>query len=202
MKKHTLIALTRLLFGLIGLAAIIIQLVQNIQQGLNIGNFFSFFTIESNMLAVALLLSIGIYGLLGKQEGKQIAFLRGAVTLYMTMTGVIYVLLLVNTPQMTIPWINTVWHYGMPIVILTDWLIFPPKQRISFTQALLWLMFPLAYMMYSIIRGTLTQWYPYSFIDPIVNGWPQVLVTNIVIGIGVIALSWLLTLRSASKPSI
>jgi hypothetical protein len=198
MKNLTLIAWTRIFFGLLGAGAIITQLAQSIASDRSIANFFSFFTIESNILAAIMLVTMGVYTLLGK-KGRQIAFSRGAITLYMTMTGIIYVLLLSGNEvalQATVPWVNIVLHYVMPVVVLADWLLFPPKEHVSVQQGLTWLLFPVAYFVYSLVRGAFTDWYPYPFMNPITNGWPSVVAMTIIIGFGITILAWLLALRT------
>jgi hypothetical protein len=201
MNKHKLAAIGRILFGLLTVGALIVQLMTSINNGWSIINFFSFFTVESNILAAAMLLSIGVYELVGK-SGKQIALLRGAVTLYMTVTGIIYVLLLSGNEvalQTTVPWVNFVLHYLMPVVVLADWLILSPKIRLSLRQTPVWLVFPVIYLIYSLTRGAMTGWYPYPFLDPIVNGWPQVVVMCIFITIAFVIISWLLVLRTKTN---
>ena len=59
----------------------------------NAANFFSFFTIESNILT-AIVLGVGA---LRDPRGHGWQLFRGAVTLYMTITGIVYNLLLTNT---------------------------------------------------------------------------------------------------------
>lgn len=201
MNKHKLAAIGRILFGLLTLGALITQLATSIRNDWSVVNFFSFFTVESNILAAVMLLAIGTYELLGK-TGKQIALFRGAVTLYMTITGIIYVLLLSGNEvalQTTVPWINFVLHYLMPVVILADWLILAPKIRLSVRQIPLWLIFPIAYLIYSLIRGAIVGWYPYPFLDPVVNGWPQVVVMCIFITVVFVIISWLLVLRTRTN---
>jgi hypothetical protein len=204
MKYQKQLAITRIAFGFITLSAVIAQLVTSIQKGRDIVNFFSFFTIESNILAAALLLTIGIAVLMQKDD-KRIPYIRGAVTLFMTMTGIIYVLLLSGNEeslQTTIPAVNIILHYIMPVVVLLDWLVFPPSQRLSFRIGLAWLLFPVAYLLYSIVRGSITGWYPYPFLNPITNGWPNVIGTSLTLSLGVILLVWLLTLRTVRSPRV
>jgi hypothetical protein len=201
MNKHKLTAIGRILFGLLTVGALFVQLLTSINNGWSIVNFFSFFTVESNILAAIMLLSIGIYELAGK-SGKQIALFRGAVTLYMTVTGIIYVLLLSGNEialQTTVPWVNFVLHYLMPVVVLADWLILSPKIRLLPRQIPLWLVFPIIYLIYSLVRGAMTGWYPYPFLDPIVNGWPQVVVMCIFITGAFVIISWLLVLRTRTN---
>jgi hypothetical protein len=201
MNKHKLVAIGRILFGLLTVGALVVQLLDSITNDRSILNFFSFFTVESNALAAILLLSVGLYELLGK-SGRTIALFRGGVTLYMTITGIIYVLLLSGNEvalQTTVPWVNIVLHYIMPVVVLADWILFPPKNRLSLRQAMPWLIFPVIYLTYSLIRGGITGWYPYPFLDSVLNGWPQVFVTCIFITIAFVAISWLLVLRTKTN---
>ena len=55
-------------------------------------NFFSFFTIESNLLAIVVLLIGGA----GDPQSERWAYVRGAATLYMVITGIVYAALLAN----------------------------------------------------------------------------------------------------------
>ncbi|HMH69821.1 MAG TPA: Pr6Pr family membrane protein [Candidatus Saccharimonadales bacterium] len=204
MQKHKLLGTARITLGLLATAAIVVQLLDSIEKGRSLINFFSFFTIESNILAAIMLLVLGAYEIIARTPSKQFAFLRGAITLYMTMTGIIYAMLLSGNEvslQTTIPWVNIVLHYVMPAVILADWLIFPPKEYILFKRAALWFAFPALYLVYSLIRGGFTQWYPYPFINPVQSGWPTVVAMSLIIAIATFSLTALLILRTKkSKP--
>jgi hypothetical protein len=201
MNKKAL-ATTRLVFGIITLGAIALQLINSIENERSISNFFSFFTVQSNLLAAGLLIAVGIYGLIGG-AGKQIPYIRGALTLFMTMTGIIYILLLSGNEvslQTTIPVVNVVLHYIMPVVVLLDWLIFPPKKRLDFKVALLWLAYPMFYLVYSLVRGAIVDWYPYPFIDPVVSGWVNVIGISLTLAVSTVILIWLLVLRTTLRP--
>jgi hypothetical protein len=76
--------LSRVALGLLTIAAIVVQFrfsVGNVA-GFSPSNFFSFFTIQSNILAALVLL-------LGARP-----FVRGAAVLYMCVTGLVYATLL------------------------------------------------------------------------------------------------------------
>ena len=55
-------------------------------------------------------------------------------------------------------------------MILVDWLVLPPLSRIGFRRALVWTIYPLAFCGYTLIRGPIVDWYPYSFLDPAESG--------------------------------
>jgi hypothetical protein len=195
MKKYTPVSLMRVAFAALVIVAITTQLIDSIRAGKNIVNFFSFFTIESNILAAVLLLILGIAGLAGVKKSL-FEYMRGAAVLYMTMTGVIYIILLsADQSTLLLPWVNKVLHYVMPVAVLIDWLVNPPLQRISYKKALTWLTFPLIYLVYSFIRGPLVGWYPYPFIDPTTNSIAYILTTCIIILICVLVLVRILIIR-------
>jgi hypothetical protein len=188
MHKRYIVAFYRLALGLLAFVAMSVQVLDLAHKGnFNPGNFFSFFTIESNILAALLFTTLGLAGLLGKQL-QQRGFLRGSITLYMAITGVVYSLLLAGLSkelQTTIPWVNVVLHYLMPVVVVGDWLIDTPRQIIPFSKALWWLIFPVTYVVYSLIRGSIVGWYPYPFLNPGTHGYVGVAVVSA--GIAVVA---------------
>lgn len=198
MHKRYLLGGCRLFFGLVGLSAVVVQFAHQLNKDAAlIVNFFSFFTIESNLLAVGLLLALGTASLRGTRGPG--AGIRGAVTLYMLVTGIIYVLLLSafqRELQTTIPWVNTVVHYIMPIVMLADWCIDLPRRNILFSRAMLWLIYPFVYLTYSLVRGHFVSWYPYPFLNADKHGYLKVGISCAVIALGFVALTWLLARSS------
>jgi hypothetical protein len=150
----------RLAFAGFGIAALVTAVTDRTG---TLGNFFSFFTIESNLLAIVVLLAGGALD----PRSPRWAYLRGAATLYMVITGIVYAVLLANADVGLIaPWVNSALHQVLPLVMLADWLCFPPWPRVSSWSALGWLAYPLVYFAYSLIRGAVVHWYPYPFLDP------------------------------------
>ncbi|UNJ93331.1 Pr6Pr family membrane protein [Bacillus mycoides] len=186
MRSAKMIAIYRLLLSLLAFSALITQFVTRAQvKPFNPVNFFSLFTIESNILVAVILLfsSLGT-ALFGRSE--QFGFLRGAATVYILTTGLIYFLLLrglEESLQTPIPWVNTVLHYIMPLAMILDWVINPPTKTITWTQAASWLVFPLLYVVYSLIRGPFVNWYPYPFLDPRIGGYGRVFLYSIGISV-------------------
>jgi hypothetical protein len=85
----------------------------------------------------------------------------------------VYALLLSGDPaavEATMPWVDTVLHRVMPVVMVADWLLFPPSTHIPVRAAAWWLAYPLAWTAYTLVRGAITDWYPYPFLDPSVHG--------------------------------
>jgi hypothetical protein len=187
----------RVAFALLTFAAIIYQFVERAGKGdFNPVNFFSFFTIQSNLFAASVLL---LAGLRADEEGRNSLtwdLVRGAAVVYMATTGVVYGLLLsgyTDALQTAIPWVNNVLHRVMPLVVLVDYLLVPPAHPISFRQALVWLTYPLVWLTYTLTRGPIVDWYPYPFLNPAnVGGYAGVAAYCVGIALGFVAFIWLI----------
>ncbi len=162
----------RVLVALLGLSAVGTEVVVLVVRGTFVpGNFLSFFTIQSNLLAAGTLLLV-----VTRPEGPWLSWLRGLATLCMVVTGIVFSVLLSGLPadQLTaVPWDNTVLHYLVPIWFALDWALGPPSPPVPFRSALLWLLYPMAYVAYSLVRGPLVGWYPYPFLDPRTAATPR-----------------------------
>jgi hypothetical protein len=104
----------------------------------------------------------------------------------MTTTILIFIVLLSGYPSAdltAVPWDNTVLHYIMPIAMMVDWLIAPRFRPVPVSRSFVWLVFPLAYLFYSLIRGSIVDWYPYPFMDPSTHGWAVLVITSLVIAV-------------------
>ncbi len=203
MHKH-LFQYGRIAFGVLALVAVVAQGIDIVTRGYSVVNFISFFTIQSNILAAAVLILSAWYVLTRKQS-RHFTMLRGAAVVYMVITGVVYWLLLRNVDvQINQEWINIVLHYIMPLVILLDWFIFRAPQRIRYPHALLmWSSFPFIYLMYTLIRGSFAGWYPYPFLDPSIYGYAGITVTSAAILMFTAGLSALLVLETrVNRPEL
>jgi hypothetical protein len=190
MGSQTLLRVARAAFGALGLAAVAEQYVVHVQRGGSPANFFSFFTILSNIFATCLLLYEAWRN--GEVSASPLlSRVRGAAVLYMTITGVVYALLLSGLPDpYTLPWINRVVHEVMPLVVVVDWVVDPPANPVAFPTALNWLGFPTIFLIYTMVRGAVTGWYPYPFLSPASRGYGAVAAQCVIILVGAVALIW------------
>lgn len=195
MTRERWFAIFRFGFALLGLAGLSAQYLYNVANIADYkpANFFSFFTVESNIIAVVSLLISGVYSWRGSTP-RWVHYVRGAATIYMVVTGITYSLLLRNVQVDTaVPWVNLVLHYIIPIVMIVDWLIDLPPFRIRVGSAMIWLIYPIAYLAYSLIRGPIVNWYPYPFLDPRPDGYGPVIVMSIGIAVGALLLALLMS---------
>jgi hypothetical protein len=136
--------------------------------------FLSYFTILSNMFVAGLFLFEVKRVYRGEVESAHRSFLRGAAVFFMLATGITYVLFLrgpaghgafVPVPY-SIAWVNSIFHYIVPIVVGLDWLLFPPPRRIRWTAIPLWIAITAVYAVFVEAGGYFTKVYPYFFLDP------------------------------------
>lgn len=162
-----LLSILRSFFGLVTLVAIGWQLSIHVRMGFNVVNFFSFFTNLSNLFAafVLLLTAFRFFARRGAADSND--RLRAVSTVNMAVVGIVFALLLRNVDLgALLPWINTWLHYVMPCAVVLDWLLQPPRTRPGRRQLLTILIFPLVYLVYVLVRGSGTGWYPYPFLNP------------------------------------
>jgi hypothetical protein len=166
------VAVYRLGFGTLALAALTYQFLLAAQKpGFDPVNFFSFFTNLSNILGAAVLIASALSEKFAHSAVG--GLLRGAGTVYLVVTFVVYWLLLNEITEslgIVVPWVNLVVHTIMPIVIAVDWLLDPPRGPLGWRGVGWWLAFPLIYLAYSVIRGAHVGWYPYPFLNPAITG--------------------------------
>lgn len=193
----------RLFFGLLTLMAVGVQYAHLLWTipNYNSVNYFSFFTIESNILAGTILI-VTAFLTRKKKYVDDLQLWRGAATLYMVMTGLVYVTLLASADvDVPIAWVNAILHYIMPVVMVADWLLARPRKPIAFRRALVWLVFPIVYLGYSLVRGYFADWYPYPFLDPTDDGYGSVAIMSIAIALMACGLAWVLARVARQRPA-
>ncbi|KQT45650.1 hypothetical protein ASG52_14930 [Methylobacterium sp. Leaf456] len=97
-------------------------------------------------------------------------------------------------------------HQTVPVLVPLFWLAFLPKGRLGWRDPLLWACYPLAYLGYALLRGTLEARYPYPFLDAGRIGWGPVLAyaaaiaaAFLLVGGGIVALDRALASRRAES---
>lgn len=198
----------RVFFAVLTLSAVFVQFLRALgRPAFSAVNFFSFFTIESNIL-IALVFLAAVFLVPKDDDFDTFAMIRGAATLYMVATGIVYVLLLSGLEealQTQISWVNLILHYVMPVMAVVDWVTDPPHGRLTIDRAVVWLAFPAVYLIYSLARGHIVGWYPYPFVNPEqVGGYGEVALYVMALTTGFIiiafALIWAARRRATRLP--
>lgn len=135
---------------------------------LTVADFFSYFTVLSNIGAVVMLFLLAAAP--GRDGSLGFAMFRGAVTVYMSVTFLVYITTILY-PQLadvavSEPWIDWSVHVVGPLLLIVDFAVYRPPVRFPSRTVPIWLVFPSLYLAYSLVRGPLVDWYPYPFLDP------------------------------------
>ena len=140
--------------------------ILNAAPGYAKGNFWSFFTIQSNVLAVGLLCLLSSSSPTGERRSFD-AVRRRSRSLHRDHGRRVRAPPLGPTRSGPdgLPWVDFVVHKLMPILVVADWLVEPPRHRLPRWTAAAWLVYPLAWFVYTLARGAIADWYPYPFVD-------------------------------------
>jgi hypothetical protein len=208
------IAVVRILIAALIVWAMVAQVIRSIGYwnangiavSFGITNFWSFFTIDSNVGTVIVCLIGAVFAFARKPDAHWFLIFRICVVTYMAVTGVVYNLLLrgVELPQgATVEWSNEVLHVVACAYIVLDWFIAPGRVAVAWKTLGTIAIFPLVWVIYTLIRAPFTShetvngkpFYPYPFLDPSLanEGWFSVafyivLITVVVLGFGALAI--------------
>jgi hypothetical protein len=167
-------------------------------------NIFAFFTIDSNVLigVACALLAIRL-----DRTSTPFAVLRLTGLISITVTFVVFHVVLSRLLDLD-SWAqaaNQLQHTVVPILSIVGWLAFGPRGLTSGPMIKLTVIFPLAYMLFTAIRGPLaSNWYPYPFVNVHELGYVRVLINAVWIAllfIGFAAAATALDRRLAGPPA-
>ncbi|QTC86966.1 Pr6Pr family membrane protein [Brevundimonas pondensis] len=160
-------------FACVGWFALILQYGLTISGNPHMGageltlNFFSYFTILSNILAALALTApvVAPNSRLGRWSASE--GVRAAVAMFIVVVGVVYHFLLAGiwAPQGWSLLANNLLHYVMPAAFVADWLFFTPKGRLRWIDPVKWVVPVLIYGGWTLLHGKLSGWWPYWFTD-------------------------------------
>ncbi|CAL9512177.1 Pr6Pr family membrane protein [Streptomyces sp. enrichment culture] len=209
--RRPLTAVFRLLIALLAAGGVTIELL--LSSPLRV---LSFFTVQANiLLALALVVS-------ARRAWTARRPLPGAVTgaalLYVVIAALVYHLVLANTAtpfSMTdtaaapTGWhavAHHILHTVAPAAAVLDWLLLTAPGRLHVRQAPAWLLYPAAYLAFSLIRGELLLpgtpgRYLYSFLDVDAHGYKSILGNALLLGLSFYALAVLLVALDHLRPN-
>jgi hypothetical protein len=138
--------------------------------------YFSFFTILTNLLVV---LGLTFSSVAPNSRGGKLfshPVVIAGLDAYIVMVGLSYSLLLrhVWNPEGLQKIADVILHDLVPVLFALYWLIFVPNNALRWNHVVSWLPYPLAYLVFVLLRGALIGRYPYYFIDVGALGYPRV----------------------------
>ncbi|MCW2753348.1 MAG: hypothetical protein JWQ32_759 [Marmoricola sp.] len=139
-------------------------------------NIFAFFTVQSNLIvgATALLLALDPDRASTVFRAFRLSGLVGITVTFIVFHVALSHLLDLDTWGQTA---NQLLHTVVPILTVVGWVAFGPRGHTSARIARLTVLFPLAYMAFTMVRGPLSaDFYPYPFANVAALGYARVLV--------------------------
>ncbi|MFB9186912.1 Pr6Pr family membrane protein [Dactylosporangium sucinum] len=141
------------------------------------GTVFVYFTVQSSVIIAA------VCALATARPVP--AWVRGGATLFSCITGSVYHTLLANPSSpffMADNGRNTVHnlllHTVTPLLAAVTWLLVD-RAPVRWWYAGVWLGYPLAYLVFALIRGLFVHEYPYPFLDVDELGYGGVTITSL-----------------------
>ena len=143
-----------------------------------VGVLLGYFTVTTNFL-VAVVLTVGVMGRTPRQRWW--ISVESAVAMYIAVVGMVFHFLLreyvgsVGAQLVASEWL----HYVNPVLFVAWWLLFVEKGRLRRMDAVWWMAYPAAYAITALVRGAITGFYPYWFVNVTMFGYPRVAVNSL-----------------------
>lgn len=171
--------------ALLALAAVVVQFALMLTNSTNTVaestiRFFSYFTILTNTL-VSVYFFYRAYRLHGHRNSIPYHFgTLTAITVYITIVGLVYQLLLRHTwsPTGLQRIVDEMLHSVNPVLVIGYWLLNKKENTLAYHRLVRWLIYPLLYLICVLIRGYFSNFYPYPFLDVTSLGFQQVIVNS------------------------
>jgi hypothetical protein len=176
-----------LLTAVVTTAAITLQLVLVVRGGqvldevdppalpLRLARFVAYFTIQSNLLVAVVTAQLARDP---DRDGASWRVLRLAAVVGISVTGLVHFVLL--RPLLDLDgadWVaDKLLHMVVPVLALAGWAAFGPRPRVTRRVAALTLVWPVGWLVVTLLVGATTGWYPYPFLDPREDGVGDVVV--------------------------
>lgn len=185
MKTYSLVSITASL-GFIALSIqCYLSVTRKLAQGFSLlyatNHFFSFFTILTNLTVAVLLASYILF-----PDSKLTRWFKkttnsAAIGVYILIVGIIYyALLLKSDTQYGLGYVAThILHGYIPLAYLALWFFKFRNGDLKFKDSVKWLLFPIIYFVYLLIRGVFLGVYPYFFMNVSQYGYSQVLLFSL-----------------------
>jgi hypothetical protein len=135
--------------------------------------YFASFTIDTTILEIALLALTGWSAITRSRDDVLLTAAALAVVPYAMVTGIVYNVTLRGLPPegyQAVGWPNEVMHVAVPVLLVVDWfllrLLDAGRPALPWWSVWLALGFPSVWILLTMLRGAVTGWYPYPFLEP------------------------------------
>lgn len=131
---------------------------------------FSFFTIQSNLLVGGVSFALALRP---ERDAPGFRVIRLDALLCISVTGLVYNTVLRGLGALTAAGLlsNFLLHVAAPVLAVLAWLLCGPRPRVSWSTVGWSILYPVLWLVYTFIRGAVTGWFPYQFLDAGEIGW-------------------------------
>ena len=144
-------------------------------------NMFCFFTIQSNII-VLVTCALLAAGSARRPLWFWVLRLDGVVCIAVTFVVFHVALAGLHDLQGLAKVADFLLHTASPLLCVIGWLVFGPRGRTSWRTVRLAAIFPVAWLVFALVRGPLVgDYYPYPFLDVGAHGYPRVLLNCLVL---------------------
>ena len=126
-------------------------------------DYFGYFTNQTSLIAALVLIGSGALVTTGRSVPSWFALLRGIVTAYLLVVGVIYNVLVPGTGSAP-PWVSVLLHVVFPVLVALDWLLIGDRPRLPWSRLWMLVPYPLIWLGVVLWRGVTDGWVPYGFL--------------------------------------
>ena len=155
--KSPIVISYRLIILLLGLGDLVYANVSFLLSGqLSLSTFpDKYFTYQSNIFILAWLFLALIWRNMPEKLDKISGSLRGAITVYITVTFIVYGIVLApqSNPTGIDIYLNIIHHYLNPVVFIVDF-FYTERKVYNWKPVIVWFVYPHLYLIFSFIMGT------------------------------------------------
>jgi hypothetical protein len=145
-------------------------------------NTLSYFTILTNLIVAIVSTAAALHSPTSNAPDSFLSRTStfSAVAVYIFIVGLTYSLLLrsIWDPTGLSLVLDVALHDITPILYVLFWFFFVPKGTLRWSDPVYWLIYPVLYVLYCLIRGAITGLYPYYFVDVTLLGYPKALLNT------------------------
>ena len=144
-------------------------------------NYLSFFTVLTSILVAACLTLVAC-------EPDEESFwnwsgVQTALAVYILVVAIVYAAILQGLwiPQGLEYLTDRIFHAVLPMLYIAYWVFFTPKGSLRLADQIIWLSYPLMYLIYTLTRGAVIGAYPYPFLDVTRDGYERVFLNSLML---------------------
>lgn len=147
-----------------------------------VANVFCFFTIQSNIIVMV---TCALLALNPDRQPTALRVFRLAGLLGIAITGVVYHTVLSNLYDLHggAAVADFLLHTMSPLLTVTGWLVFGPRGGIEYRVIGLAALFPIVWLVFTLVRGPFVDFYPYPFVDVRVHGYVVVIFNCVIVAV-------------------